>query len=357
MATNKSSLTAIGKREGFMLRAKLHSIKLSCLGLILASSFTVAPPLAAQESTSFVMKLSTATLNDVQHEWLKRFASAVEQKTNGRIKTEVYPASQLGSIPRQIEGTQLGSIQVWMGPPEFLVGVDKRFEMLSVSGLIPNENAAIELMRNEKFSNEFTNIGDRKGLTGLALVYSGPMTFVMRAPVRKLEDLKGKKIRILASPFQSEPVAKLGATGVPMTLGDVLPAIQQGTIDGAMSSAGVFTALQYYDAAKYLTESDHAYVYGMAVVSKRWLATLPPDLQKLVLTTAHEVAEEIIPWSKQFVAEQRKVWTAKGGEFIYLSPADMAEVIKLTAPVAQTIVQANPDMKPIWDLMNAAIKN
>ncbi len=340
-----------------MRDGRLTFFKRSVLGLALTCSVFVAGQVSAQEPSNFVMKLSTATLNDVQHEWLKRYASAVEQKTNGRIKTEVYPASQLGAIPRQIEGTQLGSIQVWMGPPEFLVGVDKRFELLGVSGLIPNENAAIELMRDEKFSNEFTNIGDRKGLTGLGLVYSGPMTFVMRAPVRKLDDLKGKKIRVFASPFQTEPVAKLGATGVPMTLGDVLPAIQQGTIDGAMSSAGVFTALQYYDAAKYLTESDHAYVYGMAVVSKRWLSTLPPDLQKLVLTTGREVAEEIIPWSKQFVADQRKTWVAKGGEFIYFSPADMAEVIKLTAPVAQTIVQANPEMKPIWDLMTAAMKN
>ena len=340
-----------------MLHARLHFFKIGILGLILGVSAAPAHSVRAQEASSFVMKLSTATLNDVQHEWLKRYAASIEQKANGRIKTEVYPASQLGAIPRQIEGTQLGSIQVWMGPPEFLVGVDKRFEMLSVSGLIPSETAAIELMHNEKFSNEFTNIGDRKGLTGLGLVYSGPMTFVMRAPVRKLDDLKGKKIRILASPFQSEPIAKLGATGVPMTLGDVLPAIQQGTIDGAMSSAGVFTALQYYDAAKYLTESDHAFVYGMAVVSKRWLATLPPDLQKLVLTTAREVSEDIIPWSKQFVADQRKAWVAKGGELIYFSPADMAEVIKLTAPVAQTIVQGNPDMKPIWDLMTAALKN
>jgi len=59
------------------------------------------------------MKLSTATLNDTQHEWLKRFAAAVEKDSGGRIKAEIYPASQLGAIPRQIEGVQFASIQGW----------------------------------------------------------------------------------------------------------------------------------------------------------------------------------------------------------------------------------------------------
>src|SRR5436305_694675 len=71
-------------------------------------------------SQAIVMKLSTATLNDTQHEWMKRFAVAIEKNSNGRIRAEIYPASQLGSIPRQIEGTQLGSLQAWIGPPEFL---------------------------------------------------------------------------------------------------------------------------------------------------------------------------------------------------------------------------------------------
>jgi TRAP-type transport system periplasmic protein len=83
----------------------------------------LAPSLAARAEDGYVMKLSTATVNDVQHEWMKRFVTAVEKDSGGRIKGEIYTASQLGSIPRQIEGTQFGSIQGWVGPPEFLVGI------------------------------------------------------------------------------------------------------------------------------------------------------------------------------------------------------------------------------------------
>lgn len=331
---------------------------LRAAGLAVAALLAVgqASPTHAQDTKTYVMKLSTATLNDAQHEWIKRFAAAMEKKSNGRIKAEIYPASQLGSIPRQIEGAQLGSIQVWVGPPEFLVGVDSRFELLSVPGLFPSEAVALKAITDPEFDKAFLAMGTPKGLIGLGLFYTGPVAFSMRMPVRTVADLKGKKVRVLASPFQTQQMTKLGGTGVAMSLGDVLPAIQQGTIDGALSAVGVFTALQYYDAAKYLTESSHAYIFSLATVSKRWFDSLPPDLQAMVLTTGREVATEVIPWGLTFLEEQRKAWVAKGGEYMHFAPADIAELMTLTAPIGPDIVKAKPEMKPLWDALNAAIK-
>ena len=65
----------------------------------------------AQDKT-YVMKITLPTINDTPHQLAKNFAAAVEKDSGGRIKGEVYPASQLGSIPRQIEGVQFGAIQV-----------------------------------------------------------------------------------------------------------------------------------------------------------------------------------------------------------------------------------------------------
>ena len=117
----------------------------ACLGGLVAALLAPAPAAYAQDKT-FTMKLSTATINDTQHEWLKRFAALVEKDSGGRIKAEIYPASQLGSIPRQIEGVQFGSIQGWMGPPEFLVGVDERFEALSAPGLFSSVDQVMKVI-------------------------------------------------------------------------------------------------------------------------------------------------------------------------------------------------------------------
>jgi hypothetical protein len=127
-----AATVAVRRREDSAMAAMKHWC--SMLALLLFAGTTAAQEPRADNKT-FIMKLATATLNDGQHEWMKRFAAAIERKSGGRIKAELYPASQLGSIPRMIEGTQLGSIQIFVGPPEFFVGVDQRFELMSASGL------------------------------------------------------------------------------------------------------------------------------------------------------------------------------------------------------------------------------
>ena len=323
----------------------------SALAASLAASVGGA---AAQDNKAMVVKLATATLNDAQHEWLKRFAAKIEKSTNGRMKAEVYPASQLGAIPRMIEGTQLGSIQIWVGPPEFMVGVDQRFELLSAPGIFKSDAHALKTVADPDFAKAFLAVGANKGLIGAGLFLSGPDAFDMRTPMRTLADLKGKKIRVLASPFQMEQLTRLGATGVPLTLSDVMPALQQGTLDGALSSVPVFTALQYQAAAKYMTETGHAYIFSEAVFSKRWFDALPADLQATVRQTADETTKEVITWSIKFIEDQHKVWIEKGGEILRLSDAEQAELMAKMRPVGDDIVKTKPELKPLWDLLIAA---
>src|SRR6202051_1997823 len=151
-----------------------------------AALMGLASPAAAQGTAPIVMKLSTATLNDTQHEWLKRFAAAVEKDSGGRIKGEVYPASQLGSIPRQIEGAQFGSIQGWIGPPEFLVGVDARYEVPSAPGLFTSQEQDVRVVSDPAARDLILGLGANKGLTDVGIFPFGPASIVTRKPVHHL---------------------------------------------------------------------------------------------------------------------------------------------------------------------------
>jgi TRAP-type transport system periplasmic protein len=332
-----------------------RSATLRAVGAGLAAILALAGGAAAQER-AMTIKLATATLNDAQHEWMRRFAAGIEKNTNGRMKAELYPASQLGTIPRMIEGTQLGSIQIWVGPPEFLVGVDARFELLSVPGLFQSEQHALKTAADPEFAKAFLALGANKGLIGASIFFTGPTAFDMRTPVRTVAELKGKKIRVLASPFQTEQITRLGGTGVPLSLGDVLPALQQGTLDGAFGALPVFSALQYQDTAKYMTETGQSYIYSMAFFSKRWFDALPADLQTIVMSTNKQAAAEAIPWALDFLVSQRKAWAEKGGEVITLPAADKAELLAKLRPVGDDIVKTKPELKPLWELMVAAAK-
>jgi TRAP-type transport system periplasmic protein len=119
------------------------------------------------------------------------------------MKAEIYPASQLGSIPRQIEGAQLGSIQIVLSAPEFLVGVDPRFELLAAPGMFHNDNQVIKAITDPEFANAFLAIGDSKGLLGCGLLVNGPGAFVCG---RRLAPSQTSKARRSASlPRHSEP--------------------------------------------------------------------------------------------------------------------------------------------------------
>src|SRR6185503_10748623 len=190
------------------------------MALALGAAATLAPLRADAQDKTYVMKLTTATINDTQHEWLKRFGAEVEKNSNGRIKAEIYPASQLGSIPRQIEGVQFGSIQGWMGPPEFLVGVDERFEAMSAPGLFSSVDQVMKVAQDPAIQKMMYGLGEPKGLTGVGFAPIGPSSILSKKPVLKMADLSGMKIRVLASPFQLELIRRMGGNPIAMTLAD-----------------------------------------------------------------------------------------------------------------------------------------
>ena len=226
----------------------------SVLALALALTFGAAQ---AQDKT-FVMKVTLPTINDAPHQFAKDFAALVEKDFGGRIKGEVYPASQLGSIPRQIEGVQFGAIQVADVPPEFFVGIDERFEVMAAPGLVDSIEHGQRVAADPAVRKLMLGLGANKGLHGVGLMMAQPTCIISKTPIRHLADFKGKKVRIFASQFQSTAFERLGATPVAMTLGDVLPALQQGAIDGSIAGIGPFVHLHFVDAAKYVTETNSA---------------------------------------------------------------------------------------------------
>src|SRR5262245_32918057 len=318
----------------------------------------LTPAAHAQDPKTFVMKLSTATINDTQHEWLKRFVAAVEKDSGGRIKGEIYPASQLGPIPRQIEGVQFGSIQAWIGPPEFLVGVDLRYEALSAPGLFTSQDQAIRVINDPPVREFLLGLGANKGLEGIGTAPIGPSSIAARKEVRRLADFKGAKIRVLASPFQLELIRRMDASPVAMTLADVLPGLQQGAIDAALATITVYTTFQYVDVTKYVVESDQPYLTSIVVMSKKWLATLPPDLQKIVRDDAAAVSKGIEPWVKEFFANQRKIWLDKGGTLVSLPQAEQAAMIAKVSTIGDDLSKDKPDLnKAVKLVFESAARN
>jgi TRAP-type C4-dicarboxylate transport system substrate-binding protein len=305
-------------------------------------------PAAAQ---TYTLKIGNATINDVQHEWQKRWGARVEKRAGGRIKVEIYPASQIGSIPRMIEGLQLGTLEAWIGPPEFVVGHDVRFQALGAPGILQDMDHAYRVLADPKLRETSLALGEAKGLKGVSLIVYGPTAYATRRPVRRLDDFKGLKIRVFASPMQTLAVARLGATAAPMPLDEVFPALQRGAIDGNRTGITIFTTFKYYDILKPVTETHDAMVTSIAMVSKPWYDRLPADLQKILVEEGEAVQKELFDWTVDFNNKARQLWTERGGELIKLPAADQAELMKRLSTVGDEVVAAQPRLKEVYDLL------
>ena len=320
----------------------------------LAVALTLVCDAAQAQDKTYTMKFTLPTLNDPSYMFTKNYAAAIEKDSGGRIKTEIYPASQLGSIPRQIEGTQFGAIQCAVIPPEFFVGVDDRFEVMSAPGLVDSMAHGERLAADAAALRLMLGLGADKGLHGVAMFMNAPSSVLAKAPIRHLADFKGKKIRVLASPFQSKPMERLGATPVAMTLGDVLPAMQQGAIDGAIGGIVVWTPMHFSDAAKFVTETGQPAVYAVAEVSKKWYDALPADLQKIIDDDAAKEQAALTPVAIDIVNKARQGWTAAGGELISLPADEQAEMMKTFASAAAEVSNAKPTLADAYKIVTEA---
>ncbi|MGB6536586.1 MAG: TRAP transporter substrate-binding protein [Xanthobacteraceae bacterium] len=315
-----------------------------------AGAFLSLPALGkakAADTKTYVMKLGTATINEAQHQWCKWFVAMVEKDSGGRIKGEIYPASQLGPIPREIEGMQFGSIQGYIGPPEFLVGVDARYEVLSAPGLIDGMAQGIRAASDPQLQKMMFGLGANKGVHGVALWVSQPSSIISREPIRHLADLKGKKLRVLAADMQQEMLRRLGASPIAMTLGDVVPAIQQGTIDGAVLATTVDATMHMYDTAKYITETGQPFIFSMAFLSKKWYDALPHDLQTILDADAGKAAAQVNPWASDFYGKQRQFW-AQHGELISLPASEQAQMMKSLISVGADVAKRKPGLEECY---------
>ena len=319
-------------------------------------ALTASSAATAADDKPYVMKISLATIDDPLYEFAKNYAAAVDKDSNGRVKVEIYPSSQLGSTQRQVEGVQFGEIQALVVPPEFLTGIDERFEVLAAPGLVKSLAEGQRLATDLAVRKLMLGLGDDKGLHGVALFPVALSSVVARMPIRRLADFKGKKIRVFASQFQTVAVQRLGATPKPMTLGDVLPALQDNAIDAAVSSITVFTAMRYWNAAKYVTETGQPAIFGLTELSKKWFDSLPSDLQQILDKDAAAQAAVLAPRTDEFNADARKLWAEHGGELISLPPDDQSAMLKALASVGEDVSKAKPELNAAYQIVMEAAR-
>jgi TRAP-type C4-dicarboxylate transport system substrate-binding protein len=318
-----------------MMRAWKLAIGLAALAFAIGGG-------GSATAAEFTMKFGTATFNETQHQYIKFYKEALEKASGGRIEVGVYPRSELGPIPRMIDGLQLGTIEAYIGPADFYVGVEPRLGVLSTPMLFKNNDHASATVLDPALNQYILDLAAPKGIVGIGTFGLGASNYAARSPIMRMSDFAGKKLRVNATAMEREKMKRLGATAVPMPLNEVLPSLQRGVIDGTMSGTSVFVSMKFNDVVKVVTITNDTMLVSLAVVSKAWLDKLPPDLRKMVIDTGHETQVRAHKWEQDFSKGLEKSWAEMGGQIHTLPAEDLAKMKTLLASVGDDVSKDQP---------------
>ena len=313
--------------------------KLVCLIL----SLVVVLALASSASAVTVLKLAEVHAEGyptslADHE----FARLVEEKTEGRIKVEVYTGAQLyANESDSIEALQLGDLaftRVSASPVANFVASINAIQMpyLYKSGehmwAVLNGEIGQKLLAD--IETGVDKDGKTSGLVGLCYYDAGSRSFYLTKEVHTVADMAGLKIRLQNNTMMLRMAELLGATGVAgIGPNEVLNAITTGVVDGAENNWPTYQNMGDYNAAKFYILDQHTRVPEILLASKVVMDSLSETDRAILFECAKAVQQyEIEQWALKEKSSEEIV-RAAGVTVIELTPEARAEFEAAMAPL------------------------
>jgi len=230
---------------------------------------------AAMAQSPIIIKFSHVVANDTpKGKGALKFKELAEKYTNGKVKVEVYPNSQLFKDKEEIAALQLGSVQI-LAPStsKFAPLGAKEFEALDLPWLFNDEAAYAKAMKGPLGKWLFKKL-EPKGISGLAFWDNG-FHMVSSNP----SDFQGLKIRISGSKIADRYFRDVGAIPQILAFSEVYQALQTGVVDGCENTASNYLTQKFHEVQKHITVSYHAHLQYAVIVNTKFWSGLPADIR------------------------------------------------------------------------------
>ena len=254
--------------------------------LLLLAGVLVLGLAVAANAADFVFKLGH--IADPENPYAKgaeKFAQLVKEKTGGKVEIQVFPSSQLGNQRDLVEGTQFGTIDFTMTSTAVLGNFLPQIAVFDLPFIFRDVQHAYKAL--DTVGMEIAQ--KLQGMKLLAYYENGVRHMTnSKRPIRKPEDMKGLKIRVMEQPIYIEMIKALGGNPTPMAFGELFTALQQGVVDGQENPAAHIYTARFFEVQKYISLTAHTYSAEPMLVSLAAWNKLPKDLQEKVQTAANE---------------------------------------------------------------------
>lgn len=268
---------------------------------------------------------------DAFHICALKFKELAEKNSNGEIKITIYPNRQLGDEKTLLERMKMGIVDAGAITGGPIVNFVPIFGVTDLPFLFSSPEHAYAVL-DGPIGKSLLKKMEEAGFKGLAFGERGFRNLTnSKRPVRTPQDVKGLKIRVMQNPVYVDTFKALGANAVPMAWGEVLTALQQGTVDGQENPVNVIYAFKLYEVQKYLSMTRHAYAPMVIMFSLKKWNKIPEKYQKILQDAAQKAAEYEREYDNKNEAVQLKE-IEKHGMQVIMDP-DIEAFRKAVKPV------------------------
>lgn len=288
------------------------------------------------------------SVNHPTHIALTAFQDYINHNLGDRYIVEVYPSELLGSQTDMVQLTQTGAIDYCIASNAILETFSKNYEIFNLPYLFASADSYHHAMDDPQITDPIFTATQKAGFTAVTWLDAGTRNFyTVKKPIESPSDLKGLKIRVQQSPTNIEMMRLLGGSATPMGFGDVYTALQSNIIDGAENNEMALTDNGHGDVCKYYSYDMHQMVPDILIGNNAFIQGLPEE-DRVVFEEGYRLINQIQrkEWIKAVDTAREKAASQQKVRFLY---PDQAPFVKACAPLHHTVLENNPNIRPIYD--------
>lgn len=282
-----------------------------------------------------VWKLAHSESTDTMYDrYAHKFADLVEEKSDGRIKVDIYPVGSLGDTASQVEMLMNGSIQLGIFASSDVGDLFPAVQALSLNFVFSDDDAVdAQILTEGKATDALDEMFAERNLVTYDWFTLGNMQWGSATkPIKTVDDFDGFKMRIMSSPLLTANYEAFGATPTPLAFTETYSGLQLGTVDGTEQPMNAMEEMKFYEVLDYITMSNHAQMASFMSMNGDFYNSLS-DEDKAML---EEIKEELRP----FALETLETLLEEKTEIIKENKPEL-EFIELTDEERQAFIDAS----------------
>lgn len=285
-----------------------------CVSIFLAASACQPSSPAPLDSQKEIWRFALEEVpGSVQDAYAQKFKELIETRSAGAIQVIVYPYGSLGTSDQVTELLHMGAIQLAMASPGHLGKLIPEIQLLLLHFIFSENNEVNKevLSRGRPLHESLAQLYHQKGLELLALYVEGWQVWTTQTPVRRPDDFRGLKIRVMTSPMLIEAYKAYGANPTPLPYGEVYSALQLNMIDGQVNPIFAIEEMSFYEVTQYLTFAKHAQFITSVAMNPQFFQHLSRERQKLLSDVVADLHDYIFTVQATFNAERLEKMKAR----------------------------------------------